>query len=160
MNSKNKCIIEDLGYELRMLIGASEIAEALDSGNQVNYVKDSVYLHARNLYNFFSSSARYDAKVSQFTNHIFDLSFYDLWKDPLHRHVLHIMDSRTSPNNVINGEHINEQTKNFAEDIKKLWNDWIDNTTDPALKSELEHSLNQAIEEAGNDLDGLTAMFK
>ena len=55
--------LEDLGYELQLLLGADEIvsfiethdnaaaSDAVKFGNLVNYFKDSIYLHARNLLN-------------------------------------------------------------------------------------------------------------
>ena len=45
-----------------MLIGANEIIgylenlpRAHEAGNEINYFKDAVYLHSRNLYNFFAT---------------------------------------------------------------------------------------------------------
>ena len=55
--------LKDLAYELQLLIGADEIVSFVEAhdfestsdadrfGNLVNYFKDSVYLHSRNLLN-------------------------------------------------------------------------------------------------------------
>ena len=50
--------LDDLFYELRMLLGAAAMCDAAEKhncGNVVNYFKDSVYLHARILYAFFTN---------------------------------------------------------------------------------------------------------
>lgn len=150
--------IIDLAYELRMLLGAAQICQLFDEfnvGNPVNYFKDSAYLHARNLYNFFAADTRNDAKVSQFTQHHFDLTLYRTWKSALHNHASHIKTSRHTPTNVINGAHLNEQPQKFADDIVKLWADWINHTTDPQLKAQLQDGLNAAHAEAQDDYDSL-----
>lgn len=155
--------LKDLEYELRMLLGAAiiySLLEKINAGNPVNYVRDSVYLHARNLYNFFSADTRNDAKVTQFTQHSFDLSFYDTWKDALHTHASHIKTSRHTPNNVINGEHLNEQIQKFASDIESLWQDWMDHTINTQLKVQLNDALVRARREAQNDYDSLARKLK
>lgn len=150
--------IADLAYELRMLFGAAKICQLFDEdgniGNPVNYAKDSVYVHTRNLYNFFAADTRNDARITQFTTHTFDLSFYDTWIGALHDHALHIKDSRHTPTNIVNGKHLNEQIQNFADDIEKLWRDWIANTPSTlSLKAQLEDALTHAHEQAQGDYD-------
>ena len=153
--------ITDLAYELRMLLGAAKLCqlfEAYDVGNQVNFFKDSVYLHSRNLYNFFAANANNDAKVTQFipqTVHTFDLSLYNTWIGPLHDHASHIKTSRHTPTNVINGVHLNEQVQNFANDIERLWTDWINHTSNSALKTQLEDALNEARDQSQDDYNSL-----
>jgi hypothetical protein len=150
--------IIDLAYELRMLFGAVRICRLFDEfnvGNPVNYPKDSAYLHARNLYNFFAADTRNDAKVTQFTHHQFDLTLYRTWKDALHNHASHIKTSRHTPTNVHDREHLNKQPQKFADDIEKLWVDWIAHTTDPRLKAQLKDGLSAARLEAQDDYDSL-----
>lgn len=150
--------IDDLAYELRMLFGAAKICQLFDEynvDNPVNYAKDSVYLHARNLYNFFAADTGNDAKVTQFTRHQFDLTFYRIWIGPLHDHASHIKTARHTPTNVINGEHLNEQTQKFADDIEKLWIDWINHTSDPSMKMRLKDAHDKARREAQDDYDSL-----
>ena len=141
-----------------MLFGAAKLCklfEVNDLGNPVNYFKDAVYLHSRNLYNFFSSNTNNDAKVSAFTSHQFNLSLYNTWKGALHDHALHIKCSRGTPTNVINGVHINEQIQHFATDIDGLWKEWIRNTNDLSLKKELQDALTKAKRESTDDYDKL-----
>lgn len=150
--------ISDLAYELRMLLGAAKICQLSDEyclGNLVNYPKDSVYLHARNLYNFFAADTRNDAKITQFTPHQFDLTLYRTWIGALHNHASHIKTSRHTPTNIVGGEHLNEQPQKFANDIEKLWIDWIDNTTAQPLKAQLQDALDAARLEAQGDYDSL-----
>lgn len=152
--------IDDLQYELRLLLGAAKIASILEktaSGNVINYAKDSVYLHARNLYNFFSGNATNDARVKQFTDHSFDLTTYNLWIGALHDHVLHIKTKRShNVSNVINGVHLNEKTQDFADDIKKMWTEWRDATLDPVFRVRLTDALDVAQKEAEDDFDFLS----
>jgi|GEM_PF-2085128 len=154
--------IEDLKYELRLLLGAAKICElneqnkGRDIGNTINYFKDSAYIHVRNLYNFFAANTGNDAKVTQFTTQIFDVSLYtNTWKDALHTHVLHIKTSRNKPNNVIKGVHLNEMIPIFARDIEKLWQEWIDTTENIPFKIILICTLEKAKENAQNDCDNV-----
>lgn len=136
-------LLVDLQYELRMLLGATGMCRLFDEqdlGNPVNYFKDAVYLHARNLYNFFGTSTRNDAHVKNFTQHAFDLSLYTAWSAALHNHVMHIKPGRINPNNVINGIHINEMIYEFTKDIESLWQDWV-NHSGSVSKSKLERIL-------------------
>lgn len=159
----NTVPIPDLDYELRMLLGAAkqcELFEEYNIGNPINYIKDSVYIHARNLYNFFKANANNDAKVTQFTLHQFDLSLYDTWIDALHTHASHIKTSRHTPNNIVGGQHLNEQIQNFAADIESLWEEWINNTSDQQLKTQLEEALNSARLKANDDYISLKKKLK
>jgi hypothetical protein len=53
----------DLAYELQLLLGADEIVSFIETqepdtfGNIVNYFKDSIYLHSRNLLNAVTAEA-------------------------------------------------------------------------------------------------------
>lgn len=160
-----KFIREDLFYELRMLLGAANVIELLDGGkkdNLINYFKDSVYLHSRNLYNFFSNGGRNDAHVEDYSAHDFDCSLYKkkdkdnkTWEDALHNHVLHIKNTRINPNNIIDGKHLNEMPLEFVEDIQRLWKKWIEVTTDTQMKNELSSRLKKAQDLARGDCDQL-----
>ena len=158
-----KADLKDLEYELQILLGASliidqlEVERKLRDGNIVNYFKDSAYIHIRNLYEFFLSDPKKtnDSKVSAFTNHKFNLSFYLLWREPLNRHVLHIAPGRNNPNNVKNGKHLKDQIPSFAKNIEDLWTEWIRATADDQLKQKLENTLADAKRHAQNDCDKL-----
>jgi len=156
-DKQKKFIKDDLAdYELRQLLGSAEIVKLFDKkdmGNLCSLMRDSIYLHARNLYNFFHGIARNDASVYEFTNHVFNVSLYIKWKTPLHNHVLHIKDSRVNPNNVIDGIHINAVALDFASDIEKLWRNWIEITTDGELKKLLEDGLEKAKTDVDKDFE-------
>ncbi len=156
---KSKTIpINDLRYELRMLLGAAKVCELFETtqmGNVVNYIKDSAYMHARNLYNFFAADTKNDAKVTQFTNHKFDLIMYETWKDALHSHVLHIKSNRHTPTNIVNNTHLNTIIPVFAKNVTDLWQEWIDNTEQNELKETLIGALMTAQKEAQDDYNGM-----
>ena len=156
--------IKELEYELRMLIGSAQIVELLKkhkTGNIINYYKDSVYLHARNLYNFFSANKVYDARVTDYGGHgiFFDMSVYRKWFKALHTHVLHINTGRTPPVNVIKGEHLNDQTKLFSDNIVGLWESWIGGVSDSATRKLLQDNLDKAKEEANNDCESVKRLL-
>jgi len=154
MTTEQELFLKDLFHELRMLLGAAKMAKLFNEngmGNPENYFKDSVYLHARNLYNFFRGDARHDASVYDYVVHVFDVDLYIKWKNPLHNHVLHIKNTRTEANNEINGVHINTMIQAFANDIEKLWQNWIDVTIDPKTKKLLRDLLKEAQEQADGD---------
>jgi hypothetical protein len=154
-----KTPIDDLEYELRLLLGAAKIITALESkqsdvvGNNINYFKDSGYLHVRNLYNFFSGGAVHDGSVHEYTTHNFNLTLYLQWKSPLHRHVLHISGKRNNANNEINGVHINTKLPDFATDTEALWQEWINVTTNTTEQQNLKDALTRAQKEAQDDCD-------
>lgn len=173
--SNNKVPIEDLAYELQLLLGSAEVVKKLEAydkkqtddkdkvGNLINYFKDSAYMHARNLYNFFAADTKNDAKVTQYINtYLFDLTTYRQWIDALHDHALHIKTKRgtTSKSNVINGKHLNEMVPDFADDIKKMWQDWIDNTTNSTTRTELEDALKSAEESAESDAEKIMELLQ
>ena len=159
VDRKQKIFIEeDLFYELRMLLGASKTTQLFDEksmGNPTNFFKDSVYLHIRNLYNFFWGNANNDASVYDYIIHVFDVSLYIKWKKALHKHVLHIKNTRAKADNEVHGEHLNTMTQNFTSDIVNPWKEWIEVTTDKSIKALLEQTLEIAQKEAQDDYDSL-----
>lgn len=159
----DKVNVQDIQYELRMLLGAVKLCESSkkdDIGNIINYFKDSVYVHTRNLYNFFMANASNDAKVTAFGDYFFDSELYRTWKSALHNHVLHIKPQRNNPNNVISGKHLNEMTLHFKTDISRLWDEWIKNTTDKTLKKQLEEAKEKAEKEAQDDCKFFRTLLK
>ena len=144
--------LENLKYELRMLIGANKMTrlfEEKDMGNPTSLFKDSVYLHARNLYSFFHKN-----KDKDFMNSEYNMKEYsDNWMKPLNDYVMHIYNTEDRDNNrnVVNGEHLNTKVHFFTEDIIRLWKEWIDNAPDKDLKQELKNILVKAQKEAEHD---------
>jgi hypothetical protein len=167
----NKLPIEDLKYELHLLLGAAQIVEALEEfnknnpdtiGNLINYFKDSAYIHTRNLYNFFAADTKNDAKVTQYiNNHLFNLALYQTWIGALHDHVLHIKTKRGDviKSNLINGKYLNEMVPCFASDIEQLWNVWVKITPDATLKTRLKNTLSEAQTCAKNDSENLIRLL-
>ena len=173
--SKGKVPLDDLAYELQLLLGASKIIDTLERydsqrladdrkmGNLVNYFKDSAYVHIRNLYNFFSANTQNDAKVTEYIKgYSFNLTMYRNWKGALHDHALHIKAERknTPRSNAIGGRHLNEMVPDFTNDILKLWQDWIDNTTDKTLEKKLIKILDDAKKATNDDVDKVTELLK
>lgn len=154
--------IKDLKYELRMLIGADrmvQLFEEKDIGNPINYFKDSVYLHARNLYSFFYKNSRKEIT----NNYNFDMTEYSSnWMIPLNNYVMHIDDDnkRNIGNNELNGLHINQKVHWFTSDIIRLWQEWIDSVVDLKFKEDLENALSTAYKEAADDYDGMVSNLK
>lgn len=161
---QKKFITDDLAlYELRQLLGAGQVLKHMDEnayGNICSLMRDCIYLHARNLYNFFHGCAEHDASVYEFTKHDFDVSLYIKWKPALHNHVLHARDSRRNPNNAGRGQQLSDVALDFVDDIEKLWSDWIlvaekEEKTD--LHDLLTNGLKEAKEQADDDLSGLNS---
>src|SRR4051794_38087854 len=89
----------DVQYELRMLLGAAALAKKFASnGNVTNYFKDSVYLHARILYEFLHQPPTHDASIQQFDGQV--LLTGRLYPDPLqkrlNRRVMHMNKPRSA----------------------------------------------------------------
>lgn len=88
--------LEDLAYELRLLLGADEIAAFMEGdgrfGNLVNYYKDSAYLHSRNLLNAFIKHA--DTEIGPIPASIRSSAYGKRIKKPLERYVMHLESAR------------------------------------------------------------------
>lgn len=150
-------IILDLEYELQLLLGASKIVRLLeekkDIGNPINYVKDSAYVHARNLYSFFHKNNG----QSLLSGHRFNMDDYtNNWMVPLNNYVMHLGANRIDNNNVVEGVDLNKKVPWFAEDILRLWQEWIDNSNDPGIKSLLSDVLTKAQQASQRDYDSMT----
>lgn len=149
-------------YELRQILGAAELVKVLDAreaGNLCSLYRDAIYLHVRNLYNFFHGVAKYDASVYRFTNHVFDVSLYIKWKDSLHTHVVHVKDSRSKTIGGLEDQQLSEVALLFTEDIEKLWQEWIE-TSGKNLKEHLEEGLKEAKNAAANDRKRLEELLR
>jgi|GEM_PF-1400330 len=149
-----KFLEEHLFYELRMLFGASKLValfDKYDMGNAASLYRDSVYLHTRNLYNFFWGVAKNDVSIYEYINHVFDVALYLKWTNPLHAYVIHIQDKRNKSSREIDGKTIDQMVLEFKKDIESLWIKWIEVEKDPKVKEILICKLAQAIQEANND---------
>lgn len=157
--SARSVALDDLGYELRLLAGADEIVrfmEAQDAfGNLVNYFKDSVYLHARNLLNALTNG--YETEIGTIPSTISSAT-YGKVKDPLERYVMHTNKARDQRgvSNVRAGKHLNEYVHELTAEAKRCWNDWTAATGDRRL-TELMQS---AEKQAQDDLAQLRGLLK
>lgn len=162
--------LEDLGYELRLLLGADEIISFIEAhdnaaasnadkfGNIVNYFKDSVYLHARNLLNAFVEHA--DTEIGKIPDAIRSSAYRNRIKRPLERYVMHLESARDQTGTVQNilsdGRHLNEYVHDLTAEVRRCWSEWIDLTGDQELKD----ILKAADESAHNDCSQLKGMSK
>lgn len=154
--------LEDIFYELRMLLGAAEMCKlegAIGSGNVINYFKDSAYLHARILYEFFTdANYQNDASIVQFGGHptIAAKLYSEPFRNRLNRRVMHMNHSR-SQNTTKEPEgatQLNEQVQDIADDIRQLFQKWINTCTDVKFKAGLIELVDEAESQAENDTRG------
>jgi hypothetical protein len=150
--------IKHLEYELRMLFGAAKLQQLISSklpGNIENYLKDSVYVHVRNLYGFFvEASTGNDDSISLFGEQPMTSTLYPRpWRAGINTNVMHIRDRRADGHNVHNGKHINECIEDFVDDIERMWLEWITITQNQSLKKELEEALANARRQSRDDLE-------
>lgn len=151
-----------------MLLGADAIIEYIkqcdsarpgEFGNIVNYFKDSVYLHSRNLLNALTD------KSTRGPTSIASPGYNDL-KPPLERFVTHLQSDRNqigiskSENIMSDRRHLNECTHDLAEEAKRCWEEWKDGTSDSGEKDKLQCYLNKAVKEAQDDCTKLKQLLK
>lgn len=153
--------INDLQYELRALLGASliwDLFKAESLGNPTNYMMDAAFVHTRNLYNFFTNNTTYDGSLADFGYPLLNSNLYTNWREPLHRHALHINNGRSRPTNMVGSQHINQMVQLFAADITNLWQQWIaQSTSNAALNSQLVDALADAQKQANDDFSSVKA---
>src|ERR1035438_6542060 len=118
--------LDDLKYELQLLLGADAIVGIIEEwdknhrkdkdkfGNIVNYYKDSVYLHSRNLLNVLTNE--YSTEIGNIPAEITS-ELYREWKGALERYVTHLNQARDQrgDSNKTNDRHLNEQVHGLAE---------------------------------------------
>ncbi|MBI3984182.1 hypothetical protein HY346_02690 [Candidatus Microgenomates bacterium] len=157
MNSTgNFPTMRHLKYELRMLLGAAKLQKYFSEnfpGNTENYPKDSVYLHARNLYNFFTKSkSRDDGSITQYGDKVISSPLYPKpWGPALNNRVMHI-GNRSNTINIQGVVHLNDMVQEFAQDITRMWQEWIDQTSDLELRQKLEDALAQSEKQSSHDV--------
>ncbi len=119
--------IKHLFYELRMLLGAASmciLAEENDWGNATNFFKDSVYIHARNLYSFFTDRTRDDVSIQDFGLNCVYSGLYDDKREALNRRVMHISPGRPTRNETvepIGSSQLNELVEEFTTELEAMW---------------------------------------
>lgn len=125
-SGRSSYVADDLYHELRCLLGAATVWRALraeQAGFSVIVAMDSAFVHARNLYNFFTlPEGGHDVSVTAFgPASPYSSATCDAWMEPLNRHVLHMSRGRLNPTNVQSGGHLTKQIETFAHDILRLW---------------------------------------
>lgn len=153
---------EHLQYEVRILLGAQLLVKATENdGNLQNYFKDSVYVHTRALYQFFTSGmSGNDTCLEDIGQIKLQSPLYNKWREPLNRRVMHIMPTRLDRNNSqepVSTDQLSDQTDNFCLDIEALWMQWM--KKDSAHSKELTDIWNNAKKEASDDLGYFTAKW-
>lgn len=156
---KKTFIENELYYELRCLLGAATIWQIFknnDQGFDVAVAADSVYLHARNLFNFFTKQqSKHDISITEFgLKAPFKVPIWNKWEGALNRHVSHISPGRSNPQNLKANGHLNKQIIKFAEEILNLWKQLESNPASKAFSSTFRAARKRAIKDAANDASG------
>ncbi|MDZ4654952.1 MAG: hypothetical protein U1F44_03665 [Coriobacteriia bacterium] len=147
-------IENDLSHELRCLLGAATIWKALkeaDAGFDVVIAMDSAFVHARCLFNFFTSRGSNDISIVGFGPPLYDSPIYEKWKEALHRHVLHVAKGRAVPTNLIDGAHLKNQVLAFAHEGLRLWRCFEADAAASKYADILKRAEVQALADARND---------
>lgn len=157
---KQKFINYELHHELRCLLGAATVWQAFKdagAGFDVVVAQDSAFVHARCLFNFFTSTkSGTDISIVEFGPEAYESPIYEKWKEPLNRHVLHISKGRANPQNLKNGTHLNEQVLDFATEILHLWEKFETDPSASGYAANLSEARQQAIQHAANDANERT----
>lgn len=151
--------IKHLFYELRMLLGAAKmctLAEENGWGNATNFFKDSVYIHARNLYSFFTDRTRDDVSIQDFGLSCMYSELYDEKREGLNRRVMHISPGRPTRNETVEpvgSSQLNELVEEFTAELEAMWEIWTSLTDDPTIKRQLTDALKDADVQSDDDLN-------
>ncbi|ORJ63841.1 hypothetical protein [Mycobacterium simiae] len=151
--------LEDLAYELRLLLGADALVACIEAdarfGNLVNYFKDSAYLHARNLLNALTEHA--DTEVGPIPGSIRSAVYRNRIKKPLERYVMHLESARDQigvSNIFSDGRELNQHVPDLATEVRRCWSEWIAATGDQRLQEILDSSEESARDDV-SQLKGL-----
>lgn len=150
MSPKDKEYIKKhLGYELQMLLGAAAATKVFDEyklGNVCSATRDSIYLHTRNLYNFFCTKSRNDRHINEFGHTRMTSPLSTDEEDALHSHALHIKKEREYS---INPVDLSKIALRFEDDMVNLWEQW-GKASQGDVKTLLSDTLLEAKESAIN----------
>lgn len=164
VSQKRQFIERELGYELRCLLGAATLWQILKNegaGFNVVIAMDSVFVHTRTLFNFFTKSKGQDISISEFGPSPYQSTLFDLWENPLNRHVLHISKGRANPINTQTSGHLNEQVVLFANEILNLWDKFALDPAATNFASVIKQTRADAIKAANDDAEGkITPIFQ
>ncbi len=149
-------ISDSLYHELRCLLGAATVWQILKNhhaGFDVAVAMDSAFVHARNLFNFFTEDqGGVDVSVTEFgPTDPYPSPVYDEWREPLHRHLLHIAKGRINPTNLHGTAHLKDQVLAFATAILDLWSQLQSDPAAAPYASLLADARARAIQDSIND---------
>lgn len=158
--------LKDLSYELQLLMGARRIIDFVDKwdsshkakfGNIVNYFKDSAYIHIRNVFNALTNQYIVDKSPIPKMKSV----LYKKWKASIEKYVMHIGNLRhqKGESNIKDGKHLNTMIPEFASEIEKLWQNWIQNSTN-IFSGRLTKVLDDVRNSAKNDIDNMEILLK
>jgi hypothetical protein len=170
-----RLIEEDLYHEVRFLLVGAANWVAADAANRqvagspaetslpahlIVMSMDSAFLHARNLYEFFTTPRNvaqrrlgdratwltFNAAAPQRS------TLYNQWRPVLHERLVHLSITRPNPVSAsgapLGATALNGEVLNFAQDVLNLWRAFEADPSVLAFKSPLEGARKQAIDQA------------
>ena len=156
-DEKKAFISSELYHELRCFLGSVTVWKAFsftESGYDVVVAQDSVFLHARILFEFFTAKKDKESntlRVTEFGPSKYTSNVYSNWKTPLNRHVLHLNVKRLTPINIREKGHLNEQIPIFTEAVLRLWKQFENDPMSSDFHELLLEVRLRAITDAKND---------
>lgn len=161
---KQAYIENELGYELRCLLGAAtmwKIFKNDSAGFNVVIAMDSVFVHTRCLLSFFTKSSGHDITIDEFGTTTYTSTIFDTWENPLNRHVLHISKGRANPTNTQTNGHLNEQILSFSNEVLSLWDQFANDPAAASFSASIKKARADAIKAANDDAGGrIEPLFK
>jgi Fe-S cluster biosynthesis and repair protein YggX len=158
-DQKQAFLENELYHELRCLLGSAtvwQIFKKTNAGYDVIVAEDSAFIHARTLFEFFTSKKRNKniLRIVEFGPSKYRSSIYATWKPSLNRHVLHLNEKRLNPNNLKTDEHLSEQVEVFAREVLSLWKQFENDPEAASFRPILVRVRERAIADAKNDATG------
>lgn len=156
---KGLFIQTELHHELRCLLGSATLwrmFQKVDAGYDTVVAADSAFMHARTLFEFFTSDAKNsnNTKVTEFGIVLYKSPLYSRWKESLNRHVLHLSHTRLNPQNIKGSGQLKDQVEAFAQEVLLLWDRLESDTALEVYKPLLTEARKFAIAHAAHDVKG------
>lgn len=156
---KQLFIEQELYHELRCLLGSATVWQVFKNqgaGYDVVVAEDSAFMHARTLFEFFTSDGKNknNIRIAELGARKYRSNVYSKWKSALNRHVMHLNYKRLEPSNLKNGIHLKDQVEVFAHEILKLWKQFENDPATQPFHQALAKARQRAIADAKNDAAG------
>lgn len=158
-DESKKYIKKHLKYELEMLLMATAATQMFDKnhmGSLCSTTRDSIYVHTRNLHNFFCTNSKNDRHIDEFGHPSMPSPISKDEIKALNSHVLHIKKQRRNSTNRVD---LSQVACGFAEKMIKLWKRWITDTKDDDVKNLLVSILAEAKQSENNTKQNLENIF-